>query len=365
MLIKMQQDVNQRYMSAALQYAAQGRFSVSPNPMVGCVICQHGEVIASGYHEQYGGPHAEINALSQAGMNASGATMYLNLEPCCHYGKTPPCTMAIIAAGIKEVYIAMLDPNPLVAGKGVRALVEAGIKVHVGLLAEEARALNEVFIHYMHTGKPFVILKWAMSLDGQMVSHEYDSRQISQKEAQHHTHQLRACCDAILIGAKTAMLDNPRLTVRQPLPLALNAKQPWRIILLGNKHLPGNLKIFDMAEPGKTILVTSKEHDIDYYKNTLKLSQELWLLPANGDGLIDLQSLLTKLAENNISSLLVEGGRRVHDSFFAANLVDRLHVYLAPVIIGGLVRKHPLQNIKLTAMGGDYHIRADWSGDGN
>ncbi len=351
------------YLSLALHLAAEGRYSVSPNPMVGCVIVKNNHIVGQGYHQRAGDAHAEVIALQQAKENAQGATAYVTLEPCCHHGKTPPCTHALIAAGIKEVYVACSDPNPLVAGKGISDLRAAGIRVQVGILQEEARQLNEIFFHFMQHKRPFVMAKWAMSLDGKMSVAAKDDKQISSTDAQYHTHQLRRQVDAILIGAGTAREDNPQLTARYAKESESITRQPLRIILMGQQTLPVNLKIFSPSLPGITLLVVTKKSDEEKWRAKLTEKNDVLRLPENKNGLVDLPHLLDALAKRNITSLLVEGGRTVHESFFNENLVNKTHVYLAPTIIGSGNRKQPQTILHCAPLGCDFHFTAEIAGN--
>jgi diaminohydroxyphosphoribosylaminopyrimidine deaminase/5-amino-6-(5-phosphoribosylamino)uracil reductase len=343
---------HQDYMQLALQLAERGRLTTSPNPVVGCVLVKDNEIIATGFHERPGGHHAEKHALLQAGDNARGATAYVTLEPCCHFGRTPPCSQALIAAGVKKVYVACLDPNPLVAGKGVAELQAEGITVEIGLAMAEARQLNEIFFHYIQHRRPFVIAKWALSLDGKTVTNPGDSRQISCPDSTAHTHQTRQQVDAILVGANTARLDNPQLTARSEQALE---KQPIRIILATQGDVPADLKIFSGSLPGKTWLATTQPVT-DAWRQAVADSVEVLVLPKNSDGQVNLHSLLDELGKRHITSLLVEGGMRVHESFFKANLVNRISVYLAPVFIGTQAQKIPLPNISMSRLGRDYYF---------
>lgn len=338
------------YMQFALELAERGRLTVSPNPMVGCVIVKDNQIIGQGYHQRAGEPHAEIYALEQAGLQAKEATLYVTLEPCCHHGRTPPCVDALIKSGIKKIYIACTDPNPQVAGKGIKALMAAGIDVEVGLQKDKALALNETFFHFITHKRPFVIAKWAMSLDGKTVTHPEDSRHISSNASQTNTHELRQQVDAILIGANTARYDNPQLTVR----LAANIKKhPTRIILSSHGELPQDLHIFNPDLPGKTILVTT-----EHAASTTTYPVDVITLPANKEGNVDLLMLLNKLGEMQITSLLIEGGMRVHEQFFAANLVNKISVYIAPVIIGQTPRKQSVTLQHYEQLASDLHILA-------
>jgi len=360
----MSTDLHTFFMASALNLAEKGRFSVSPNPLVGCLIVKNGQIIGQGYHQRAGEAHAEIIALEQAGAAALGATAYVTLEPCCHHGKTGPCTTALIQAGIKTVYIAVSDPNPLVAGHGIQLLQAAGIETHVGVLAQEAIQLNEIFFHFITQKRPFVIAKWAMSLDGKTSTHPSDSRHISSQESQQAAHALRQQVDAILVGAKTAIHDNPSLTVRLT-PEGVTPKHPIRIVLASQGQLPTYLKLFDATMPAKTIIAVTDKADSLWCKQMQSANTEIWVLPQNADGQVDLFSLLTALGKQNISSLLVEGGMTVHDSFFRANLVNKVHVYIAPVIIGSLSQKKQLTQFTCTPSHRDFLCVAHYNKDLN
>ena len=339
-----------QFMSQAVALAAKGRDTVSPNPMVGCVIVRDQQIIGQGYHQYSGGPHAEVIALQQAGSAAKGATAYVTLEPCCHQGKTPPCTLALIAAGIKKVVIACIDPNPLVQGKGVASLRAAGIEVHAGVQKEEAEKLNEIFFHYMRTKQPFVIAKWAMSLDGKTVVNQDDDRGISGNESLQHAHQLRQQCDAILVGATTVLDDNPKLTARPANP-TYPIRQPLRIILAGQNKLPANAQIFN--DDGQTIIAITT-HNQHLYEGFPAVNTEFLLLPANEQCQVSLPALLTELGRRGITSLLVEGGMTTHHHFFKEDLVNRVHAYLAPTVIASHASKQFYQDMTIERLGSDY-----------
>ncbi len=346
---------HQNYMQQALELAVLGRYTASPNPMVGCVIVKAGEVIGKGYHQRAGEGHAEIHALAEAGERASGATAYITLEPCCHHGRTPPCTDALIKAGIKHVYTACLDPNPLVAGKGVETLRQAGITAEVGLCEQAAKELNKIFIHYMATKRPYVIAKWAMSLDGKTITHPEDDKQISSATSQQLTHDIRQQVDAILIGSQTAIQDDPLLTVRYAKEII---KQPIRIILCSGTHLPLNLKLFDTTLPGKTMVAATDKFDATCKSELNQRNIDVITLNTNKDGRISIPHLLDTLGQQQITSLLVEGGMTLHEDFFRENCVNQTHVFVAPVIIGSHSKKLPLNNIHLEKLGCDIYLTA-------
>lgn len=335
------------YMSLALQLAARGRFTVSPNPMVGCVIVKNDQIIGQGYHQRAGEAHAEVLALAEAGARSKDAIAYVTLEPCCHFGRTPPCVAALIHAEIKEVYVACLDPNPLVAGKGVATLRAAGIVVHIGLCEEEAKKLNEIFFHYITHKRPFVIAKWAMSLDGKTITAAGDSKKISNEISHQHTHELRATVDAILVGANTARLDNPQLNVRD---VSENIKQPLRVVLMGSNELPFDLQLFQENPLQKTLLVTTKKINFSFSNNI-----EVLVLD-NETHQINLKDILDELGRRSITSLLVEGGQTMHQSFLRENLINKVCVYVAPVLIGDLPNKKIIPNFQVTSLGADLFL---------
>jgi diaminohydroxyphosphoribosylaminopyrimidine deaminase/5-amino-6-(5-phosphoribosylamino)uracil reductase len=339
------------YMQRALQLAEQGRYTVSPNPMVGCVLVKNETVIGEGYHQCAGQAHAEIIALQSCREDTAGATAYVTLEPCCHYGLTPPCTDTLIRAGIQKVFVACQDPNPLVAGKGIEQLRAAGIEIECGLAQEDARQLNEIFFHYITTQRPFIIMKWAMSLDGKTITAENDSKQISGTAAQQKNHNWRARVDAILIGAQTARNDNPFLTTR--LPEGTAARQPLRIIISHHGQLQQDSNIFDKNLPGKTLLVLT---DTSSAKQWEAIGIETLLGPTTNSGDIDLKALLGILAKRGISSILVEGGETIRQQFFSENVVDKLEVFIAPVIISKLAHKRKVANLQVQMLDDDVYL---------
>ncbi|EKD71067.1 MAG: Pyrimidine reductase/pyrimidine deaminase [uncultured bacterium] len=341
---------HQQYISLALELAERGRLTVSPNPMVGCVIVKNNTIVGQGYHQRAGDAHAEINALRNAGSKAENATMYVTLEPCCHVGKTPPCVNAIIQAQIKKVVVACLDPNPLMSGKSISILQNAGIEVDIGICEQEAKTLNEIFFHYITTKRPFVIAKWAMSIDGQTITHPEDNRQISCAESHKQTHHLREQVDAILIGANTARVDNPLLTVR----LGESPRHhPIRIILSSTGQLPENLNLFSHSLPAKTIIVATEKICSQLINQYQKNNIELLIIKSNQHGQVDIKNLLEELGKRHITSLLVEGGMTIHQHFFAEKLVNKIHVYIAPVFIGKTKTKIPVRFSTIKNSGAD------------
>jgi len=325
------------YMGQALSLARLALGQASPNPAVGAVVVKKGVVVGQGYTQPPGSHHAEVLALKQAGENARGGVMYVTLEPCCHYGRTPPCTEAIISAGIKRVHMAMLDPNPLVSGRGKEELQKAGIKTYLGEHEEEAREINEAYIKFITTGMPFVTAKFAVSLDGKIATRRGNSRWISGPEARKYVHCLRYTSDAIMAGVNTVLADDPHLTTRCSGGKGGTArKQPLRVIVDGTGRTPLDARIFN--EPGKTLLALGKTATPEEKAAFAKAGAEILELPT-AEVLVDLGKLLEGLGKREITSVLVEGGGILLGSLFDQGLVDKVIAFIAPVIIGGAEAK--------------------------
>lgn len=324
---------HEHYMRRALELAGLARGRTSPNPLVGAVIVRDGEIVGEGYHRRAGTPHAEVHALRDAGERARGATLYVTLEPCNHYGRTPPCTEALIAAGIAEVYMAMLDPNPLVNGQGRERLERAGIRTFVGLCGQEAAALNRPFITHITQGRPLVIVKVACSLDGKIATRTGESRWISGELARQRVHKLRDEVDAIMVGANTAIVDDPRLTTR--LPGGEEVQHPLRIVVDSRGRVPLAARLFDPELPGRAMLATTAACSLVHREALRQRGIEVLVLPAGPDGRVELSALLQELGRQQVTSLLVEGGGTLLDAFFRARLVDQVLAFVAPLIIGG------------------------------
>ena len=322
------------YMEYALSLAELALGYTSPNPAVGAVIVKDGQVVGMGHTQPPGLAHAEIMALQQAGDRAKGARMYVSLEPCCYHGRTPPCTRAIVDAGLSAVHIAMLDPNPLVLGKGAQELKEAGVEVYTGEYEEKAREINEGYIKYITTGLPFVIAKFAMSLDGKIATKNGDSRWISGDEARHYVHRLRHIVDAIMVGANTIIVDNPKLSARGFCgdKGGKTRLQPLRVIIDGKGRIPPGAQIF--KEPGKTLVVVAKPADIKKKDRLSKAGAEILEMEAK-DGIIALNNLFEVLGKREVTSILVEGGSGLFGTLFDNGLIDKVIVYISPIIIGG------------------------------
>ena len=322
------------FMAECLRLARRGAGYVSPNPLVGSVIVKDGRVIGRGYHKKFGGAHAEMNALQEAGRNTRGATLYVNLEPCSHYGKTPPCTDAIVEAGIRRVVVGMIDPNPLVKGRGVRSLLSAGVKVQVGTLANDCQRLNEFFVKKMTRGLPFVSLKVAQTLDGKIASPNHLSRWITSEKSRKRVHQLRSEYDAVIIGANTARIDDPRLTVR-----LVKGRNPKRVLLDGNLSTTLSSHLFSDADLSRTIVIVREHGNKEIERKKRILEQrgvEIVEVKGNRAGTIELRTVLKWLADHDILSVLVEGGQRVFTQFLEQRLVDRLLVFVAPKLYGSV-----------------------------
>jgi diaminohydroxyphosphoribosylaminopyrimidine deaminase/5-amino-6-(5-phosphoribosylamino)uracil reductase len=331
------------YMEQALKLARLALGEVSPNPAVGAVIVRGEEIVGEGFTQPPGQDHAEIVALKQAGDKSRGAVMYVTLEPCCHFGRTPPCTKAIIAAGIREVHIATLDDNPVVFGHGKSELEDAGIEVHVGERREAARELNEAYFKYVNTGLPFVTAKYAMSLDGKIATRTLDSKWISNEDSRHFSHTLRHASDAIMAGVGTVVSDNPRLTARGCAGRGgTSHKQPMRVIVDSTGRTPLDSCMF--AEPGKTLIATGGAVPESRQEAFRQVGAEVAQLPGK-DNRVNLQALLKHLGERQVTSVLVEGGGTLLGSLFDAGLVDKVVAIVAPMVIGGAAAKTPVAGL--------------------
>lgn len=330
-----------RWMRQALRLARKG--FTPPNPRVGCVLVRDGEVVGEGYHPFAGQPHAEVFALRAAGERARGATAYVTLEPCCHHGKTPPCTDALIAAGVTRVVIAISDPNPRVSGGGAAQLRAAGIETVIGLRAKEARRLNEDFIHFHETKTPFVTLKAAMTLDGKIATHTGDSKWITGDTARRHVHLMRAQSGAVVAGVGTVLKDDPMLTARLPnLP-----RQPLRVVVDSHLRTPLTahcVRIAELAPESAPLLVATTESAPAQREAALREKRiGVIRLPADKQGRVDLKALVQFLAEREIISLFVEGGGELHAGFLRAQLAHRVFFFVAPKLLGGANAPTPVE----------------------
>lgn len=317
------------FMKMALDLAATAKGNTNPNPVVGAILVKNGVIVGSGLHRKAGEPHAEVHAFRMAGEHAKGATLYVTLEPCSHYGKTPPCADLVKESEVSRVVVAMQDPNPQVAGRGIGLLRDAGIEVEVGVLEKEAKLLNERFIHNMLTRTPFVISKVAMTLDGKIATYNGHSKWITGEESRHNVHRLRHEVDSILVGIGTVLADDPMLTTR----LETGGKNPIRIVLDSDLKTPLDAKITDCSE-AKTWIATKE--GVDQTKVRALEANGVEILYVNkADYGLDLSDLLVKLYEKGVTDVLVEGGSEVNGSFLRAGLINKFFVYIAPKILGG------------------------------
>ncbi|MDO8536513.1 MAG: bifunctional diaminohydroxyphosphoribosylaminopyrimidine deaminase/5-amino-6-(5-phosphoribosylamino)uracil reductase RibD [Candidatus Omnitrophota bacterium] len=298
-----------KYMSLAISLAKKAEGMTSPNPIVGAILVKDGRIVGRGYHKKAGLPHAEVNALRHAGAKAKGATLYVTLEPCCHFGRTPPCTDAIIKSGVRNVVIAMIDPNPINNGAGVRKLNRHGIKTSVGILSGDARAMNRPYIKFITEGLPFVTVKIAQSLDGKIATRTGDSKWISSEDSRSYVQELRRMADAVMVGANTVRKDDPLLLSRSS-----RGKQPVRVIISGRSGLPSGAKVFTNSKKFPVIVARPDGHS---------------------GKKVNLKELLRRLAKRNITNILVEGGGELVAGLVKRGLVDRFLVFVAPKIIGG------------------------------
>lgn len=357
--------MNSEYMLRAIELAKKGWGYTNPNPMVGAVIVKDGRIIGEGYHEKCGQLHAERNALKNLTESAEGADMYVTLEPCCHYGKTPPCTEAIIENKIARVFIGSADPNPKVAGKGARILREHGIKVTENVCRQQCDEINPVFFHYITKKRPYIVMKYAMTLDGKIATASGKSKWITGAKAREHVHYLRGGYAGILCGIGTVLADDPMLNARLE-----GAHQPVRIVLDSKLRIPYESQIVQTAGEYRTIIVCAGENS---RREALERKGcEVISIPG-GDGRIDLKELTAELGRRQIDSVLVEGGGEVHDAFRREQLVDHVCCYIAPKIFGGSLAKTPvegpginevneammLKNRRLTLLGDDILLEYD------
>ena len=315
------------YMKEALKLAKRGLGTTSPNPMVGAVIVKNGKIVGKGYHKRKGKPHAEIIVLKEAGVFSKGATLYVNLEPCCHFGATPPCTQAIIRAGIKEVHTSIKDPSPWVNGKGIKELKKAGIKVILGECEQEASELNEAYFKWVETGIPFVSLKAAITLDGKIADSKVQefkgsnkgSRWITNEHSRRFVHRLRSQVDAVMVGVGTVIADDPELTVRWG-----RGKNPKRIILDSHLRIPRDAK----ALGDGCIIASIKKPTVDSQQLTV------WQIKKDANGRVDILEVLKRAAKENIQSILIEGGREVFTESLSRGIVDKVYFFIAPKLLG-------------------------------
>ena len=317
------------FMARAIELAERGRGRVEPNPLVGAVVVRDGHIVGEGTHDHFGGPHAEVAAIASAGDACRGATLFVTLEPCTHHGKTPPCTDAVIQAGFAHVVTAMIDPDPRTRGHGVDILHEAGIEVEVGLLEAEARRLNAPFVKLNTLGLPFVTAKWAMSLDGKTATHTGESRWISSTPSRQIVHVLRGQVDAVLVGSRTALVDDPRLTARPPGP-----RTATRIVVDSQARLPLDSRLMHSVDEAPLLVVATADAPPGRRAALESAGAEVLVLPAE-EGREALRALMEELGRRRMTHVLLEGGGTLCAAMLDAGLVDRLWVFVAPKVIGG------------------------------
>ena len=352
---------NKIFMQRVLELALKGKGRTSPNPMVGAVIARGKKIIAEGYHRKAGTQHAEIVALKKAGTKAKGATLYVNLEPCCHTEKkTPPCTKSIIKSGIKKVVIAMADPNPKVSGRGIKELKSAGIRINVGIMQKEAKVLNEAFIKFITKKEPFVILKTAQSLDGKIATARGESKWITGEKSRKLVHRLRNEVDAVLAGIGTVRKDDPSLTCR-----ISGGRNPYRIIVDSRLQIPLNSKVLRHKDK-KTIIATTNKASTNKIKKIIKGGNKVLVIKDRSKK-VELKRLMKELGKLNILSVMIEGGSSVNASALSSKIIDKIMFFIAPIVIGGidaiasvggkspalLNKAFRVQNIKVRKVGQD------------
>jgi diaminohydroxyphosphoribosylaminopyrimidine deaminase/5-amino-6-(5-phosphoribosylamino)uracil reductase len=321
---------DEQAMKRAAELALNGTGRVSPNPRVGCVIVKNGEIISEGWHNEYGGPHAEVEAIRNSSQDVTGSTLYVNLEPCGHAGKTPPCTDLIIEKKIKRVVAGMIDPNPEVSGKGIQALQNAGIETNVGVLESECHWINRFFVKYITTGQPYVIMKVGQSLDGCVATIYGQSKWITSEESRTIGHQLRAETDAVLVGGVTAEKDNPELTVR-----LVKGRNPKRVILDSDLSVSLKAKVYTCDDRHNTFVFCRPAALSKPKAQALKISGvNINTDGTSGGDYLNLRAVLEQLVSSNVTSVLVEGGARVFSSFASEQLIDEIHLFIAPIAIG-------------------------------
>lgn len=355
------------FMRYALEEAARGVGRTSPNPAVGAILVKGGRIIARGHHVRAGSAHAEVVALEAAGARARGADLYTTLEPCDHWGRTPPCSQALLDAGVRRVVCGSADPNPLVKGRGVRRLRRAGVEVVTGVLQAEADALNRPFFKAVTTGLPWVTLKAAVTLDGKLATATGDSRWVTGEPARLLVHQLRDRVDALLVGANTVRLDDPQLTTRLP---GGQGRDPVRVVVDSGLSLKATHRIFTQRSPARTVLATLEAAESRRARRFTALGVEVWQLPGK-DGAVDLRALLTRLATAGLNHVLAEGGAQVHGALLRERLADELLLFLAPKLVGAsglswvgelgiqaMGEALALQDVRVEPVGADLLLRA-------
>jgi diaminohydroxyphosphoribosylaminopyrimidine deaminase / 5-amino-6-(5-phosphoribosylamino)uracil reductase len=365
---------HRHFMAMALRLAAKGRGKTRPNPMVGALVVKNGRIVGRGYHHGPGQPHAEVLALKQAGPHANGATLYVTLEPCCHLLKrTPPCVPAVVQAGVREVVVAMTDPNPMVKGRGIAALRRAGVTVTTGIAQEEAAQLNRAYLHWVTTGHPYVILKAGMTLDGKVATATGESRWITGPRARQEAHRFRSQVDAVVVGIGTVLKDNPTLTARlSDRPLKLAPRQPLRVVLDSRLRTPPMAEVCAWQDRSKTLIVTTSRASLSRRRPFERAGVEVLSLSTK-NGRVSLPALMTMLGKRGITSALIEGGSTINAAALREKLVNHVLLYLAPTLMGGqdakavigdqspkrLAQALPLRHVTVRRIGKDLVVEGD------
>ena len=337
---------DEKFMKLALSLAEKGRGYVNPNPLVGAVIVKDGKVIGEGYHTAFGKPHAEIEAINSATEDIKGATMYVTLEPCCHQGKTPPCTEAIIKNQLARVVVATTDPNPLVSGSGIEKLKQSNIEITVGVLEEMAKIQNEVFIHYMTTNLPFTILKYAMSLDGKIACHTGDSKWITSEKSRTDVHSLRSSVNAVVTGIGTILSDDASLNVRL---VDSKGREPNRIVVDSAARISLDAKILNLDSKSDTYIAVTEAASDEKLKKLEDYGAKI-IMTKSKDGKVDLEELWKELGFLGMDSILIEAGEQLNAALLEAKLVNKIRAYIAPKIIGGTNAKSPIGGYGASSM---------------
>lgn len=327
-----------KYMKRAIEISKKGAGFTKPNPLVGAVIVKDNKIIGEGYHKKYGDHHAEVNAFNNATAAVEGATMYVTLEPCSHHGKTPPCAKAIVEQKIKKVIVGMVDPNPLVAGRGIKIMRDAGIEVITGILEDEVKKVNEIFLKYIQENIPYCIMKTAMTLDGKIATKTGDSKWISNTSSRRFSHELRNRVSGILVGINTVLKDNPRLTTRLDRP----SMDPVRIVLDSKARIPLDANVLTVESDSYVIVATTEKAAQEKIEKLKAIGVEIIQTPLK-DERVDLNYLVNALGERKIDSLLIEGGGTVNFSFLKENLIDKVYSFIAPKMIGGREALTPVE----------------------
>lgn len=339
------------YMERAIELAYKGAGYVSPNPMVGAVIVKNGKIIGEGYHQKYGSNHAEVNALLSATEDVTGAEMYVTLEPCSHYGHTPPCAKTIVEHKIKKVYVGSSDPNPKVAGKGIEILKNGGVEVETGIMEKECNAINPIFFKFISTKLPYVVMKSAMTLDGKISAYTGDSKWVTNEKSRQLVHQLRHNLKGIMVGINTVLKDNPQLNCRIE-----NGVNPTRIIVDSNLRIPLDANVLKLENNDKCIVATTTNCDIHKKEQLINMGIDI-IETTPLDNKVDLKGLMIKLGEQDIDSILLEGGGNLNFSMLQNKLVDKVMCFVAPKIIGGDKSKTPVEGVGIEKMNDAINIK--------